>query len=445
MAFMENNVTEVILIGLPGPTHHYGGLSADNVASNRNRGLVSNPKLAAQQAISLARTLGRLGLVAGFLPPQLRPHLPLLRERFAQCATPEALIATAAKEDASLLEKASSSSAMWAANAATVTAAVDDEDGKLHITPANLHTNLHRRIEAAETHAVLSSLFAQVPNCVVHPPLPAHQRDEGAANHTRLTPSHSTAGLNLFVYGADGSKDDAPSARQDLAASRAIAEAHHVTHPLFIRQNPAIIASGVFHNDVIAVGNQHVLLAHERAFARHDDLTRIAHAYEQACGSPLCLLTVTDAQLSVSEAVDTYFFNSQLVTKPDGKMAIIAPTEVSELYDGKALALMHALRDAAGNPIDEIITLDLRQSMRNGGGPACLRLRVPLREDQLNALRHTRNTLTSDALMDTLETLIDRHYPDSLSAQDLADPAHYHNCQRLLDKLHALMQLRIGT
>ena len=438
---MVQALTEVIFIGLPGPTHHYGGLSADNVASSRNRGLVSNPKLAAGQALSLARALGSLGLTAAILPPQLRPHLPLLAECFPLLSGADALIATAAKDAPQLLEAAASSSAMWSANAATVSPIVDNSDGKLHITAANLQTNRHRRIEAQDTHALLKAIFVGVPDTLVHPPLPAQQRDEGAANHMRLAPRHSACGLNVFVYGADGSRDDAPSARQDLAASKAIAAQHGITDALFIKQNPDIIKNGVFHNDVIAVGNENVLLVHERAYAGEGDIARIQQAYEKQHGQPLVMLQVKDDALSVTEAVHTYLFNSQIVSKPNGKMAIIAPQEVRELYEGKALKILENICADTSNPVDEVITLDLRQSMRNGGGPACLRLRVPMSGAQLEALQKTVNILAGESLLGALELIIGKFYPDELTAQQLADPALYYNCKAMREKMLALMGL----
>ena len=435
------SLSEIIFIGLPGPTHHYGGLSADNVASSRNRGLVSSPKLAARQALSLGRALSALGIRAGFLPPQQRPYLPMLAECFPQAKDAEALIAIAGKDAPQLLEAAASSSAMWSANAATVSPTVDNADGQLHLTTANLYTNRHRRIEAQDSYALLCSIFAQVPGSEIHAPLPASQRDEGAANHMRLAPRHSAEGLNVFVYGADGN-NDAPSARQDLSASEAIAQTHQMKHTLFIKQNPDIIRLGVFHNDVIAVSNENVLLVHERAYAGSGDIQRIESEYEKLTGEKLTTLLVTSDMLSVEEAVHTYLFNSQIVTKANGNMAIIAPTEVGELYDGKALKVLEAFRDDSDNPVDEIITLDLRQSMRNGGGPACLRLRVVVTASQLAALEESVNVLANDKLITNLDAIIDAYYPEELTAAQLADPALYYNCEAMRGMMLTLMGLK---
>lgn len=440
-----SETTEVIFIGMPGPTHNYGGLSGDNVASNKNRGQSSNPKLAAKQAVELVRLLLRLGIPTGILPPQLRPHLPLLKKHFSGNAAE--LITQAAASNPALLEKASSSAAMWVANAATVAPAIDALDERLHITTANLFTNLHRRIEAEDTHRVLSQIFARVPVATVHGPLSDNMPDEGAANHTRLAPHHRDAGLHVFVYGKDGNAADAKTARQSLAASEAVAGNHALTQNrlLFIKQNPAVINEGVFHNDVIAVGNENVLFVHEEAYANGKaDIAKIEAAYSKLYpGLRLYVLMVTRSQLSVKEAVHTYLFNSQIVTLQDGSMVMIAPGEVKELFSGKAAKILENICADSSNPIKRVEYADLRQSMRNGGGPACLRLRVPMTGAQLATIKDTCNVMASDAMLAQLEQLIDTHYPSELTPADLKNPALYTRCQTFLKELSGLMKIRL--
>ncbi len=437
---VEQNSKEIIFVGIPGPTHNYGGLSADNVASSTHRGKVSNPKQAALQALGLVRLLRSLGIEAGVLPPQLRPYLPLLRSKFS--GGDEEVIRAAAKSDPALLEKACSSSAMWVANAATVTAAADSADGKLHLTTANLQTNLHRRIEASDTHKVLAAIFTDVPDVVVHPPLSPTLRDEGAANHMRLAPRHSAEGVNIFVYGTDGSAGDAESARQTLAASQAVAKTHGVSEALFIKQHPGLIRQGVFHNDVIAVANETVLLAHELAFADGEAFNEIADAYEDMHDDLPFIIRIREASLSVEEAVRTYFFNSQIVTTKNG-MAIIAPMEVKELYSGKAAKLLEKIRTDKNNPINEIHYCDLRQSMQNGGGPACLRLRVPMNDAQLKAVKANVNVIADEKLLDNLSALIEKHYPDKVTPQDIGNPELYQRCKAVLSDMGTLLKLPV--
>jgi len=435
---MENS-KEIVFVGLPGPTHNYGGLSADNVASSSNRGRASNPKEAALQVLGLIRLMTSLGIATAVLPPQLRPHLPLLRTKFS--GSDDDVIHEAAEKDPALLEKACSSSAMWTANAATVTPASDSADGKLHLTVANLHTNLHRRIEADDTYRALKAIFAKVPGALVHVPLLPPFRDEGAANHMRLAPRHGAKGLNVFVYGADGSADDAESARQTLASSQAIAKSHGISGLLFVKQHPNLIRQGVFHNDVIAVANENVLLAHELAYADGDDaFGDIEDAYYDLHEDSPVIMRIRAASLSVEEAVKTYFFNSQIVTTKNG-MEIIAPMEVKELYGGKAAKLMEKICADKNNPIAAVHYIDLRQSMRNGGGPACLRLRVPMGDTQLAAIKQHVNVVADETLLTALATLIEKHYPDKVEGKDLADPSLYQSCRAALADMQSLFKL----
>ena len=439
---INEEVKEVIFVGLPGPTHNYGGLSPDNVAATANRGSRSSPRQAALQALELARRMQSLGVEVGLFPPQLRPHLATLKQYFT--GNPETLLAEAAAKNPALLEKMCSSSAMWAANAATSSPAIDNRDSMLHITAANLHTNLHRRIEADDTHRVLRAIFANVPGCQMHPPLPAAtgMRDEGAANHMRLAPYHNRPALNVFVYGTDGSPGDPESARQTLSASQAVAAQHSMRDALFVKQNPAVIRQGVFHNDVIAVSNESVLLVHEQAYAGGQaDIDRIADTYRALQDEPLTVIVVRDSDLSVEEAVKTYFFNSQIITREGGRMAIIAPTEVATLYGGKASKLMQSIVADKGNPIEEMHFVDLRQSMSNGGGPACLRLRLPMARGRIEAIRNHVNVLATDKLLEHVETIVRTHYPEELNASDLTNPELYYRCRTVLMEMGALMNL----
>ena len=445
---LDNSVQEVIFVGLPGPTHHYAGLSGDNVAATTNRGNQSNPKEAALQALDLVAMLRGLGLRVGVLPPQLRPHMPLLRQHFE--GEDDSVIRQAALEASGLLEKSSSSSAMWVANAATVAPACDTADGILHLTVANLFSNLHRRIEAEDTHRALAGIFAQVPSCVVHPPLSAAagMHDEGAANHMRFAPAHGAQGLHVFVYGADGSRRDPESARQTLSASRAVAQQHALPAraTLFLRQNPQVIRQGVFHNDVIAVSHLNILLAHTEAFEdglRAVDEVARAYAALHPAQAPLCPVLIEEDELTVEEAVHTYFFNSQIVSLPGGGMGIIAPKETELLYDGKALELMERICADAGNPIREVRTADLRQSMRNGGGPACLRLRVQMNGVQLEALSKHTGVLATDAMVEDLADIIHAHYPDTLSPQGLSNPLLLAACRRALEGFSEVMKVAL--
>ncbi len=425
----KKSAKEVIFVGLSGLTHNYGGLSPDNRASNKNRGSESNPKQAALQVIALARNLLNLGVTVGILPPQLRPNLPALQEAGFNLENAPPI----------LLEQVSSSSFMWAANAATVTPSCDSSDGNMHFTTANIHTNPHRRMEAQATYNILMQIFRQVPKTFIHPPLDFEQGflDEGAANHLRLSPNHGALGLHVFVYGK----------RQNLTASEAVAENHHIppAQTLFLEQNPEVITQGVFHNDVIAVSNENLLLVHASAYKNgRVDIVKIETAYAALHpDNRLQLIMVGDVDLSVEEAVHSYFFNSQIITKLNGKMAVIAPQELQTLYGGKAARLMEEIRNDSSNSIDEIKYLDLRQSMKNGGGPACLRLRVVLTPPQIAALAENTAVLVDENLLSGLEKLVEKYYPESLVLEDLREVELYNSNKDFLIDLSKLLRISI--
>lgn len=422
------DIKEVIFVGLPGVTHHYGGLSPDNVASGINRGKNSSPRQAVLQVIELAEYLYSLGIIVAVLPPHIRPYLPLLSENGFNIET----------APLALLEEASSSSFMWTANAATVTTVTDSGDNNLHITVANLHTNLHRRIEADITYNVFRQIFSLVPLSFIHQPLKAEDGffDEGAANHMRLAKSHEVKGLNIFVHGG----------RQSLKASQKITELHGISkeNMVFLQQNPKIIRAGVFHNDVIAVNNENFLLVHEEAYlAGLSDIIKITNCYAKVtAGDKLRAIIIRNDDISVEEAVHSYFFNSQIVTKQNGKMVIIAPTEVQELYNGRPLKLLERIQAENYDVIDEIKLLDLRQSMRNGGGPACLRLRIPMTELQISALRQSTGILVDAPLLSKLKEFAYKFYPENLTPDELRNHDLYTKSQNLAFEFEATTKIK---
>lgn len=416
----EKPFREVIFLGLPGPTHHYGGLAAGNVASAVNAGAVSYPREAALQTLTLAERLKKLGADVAFLPPHPRPWWPLLNEA-GFTGSHDEILEAAAKKHPQTLSQSYSSAFMWAANAATIAPAPDTADKKLHVTPANLVTNRHRKIEADHTYSLLKALLAPL-GANVHPPLPARPEsgDEGAANHMRLAPEHGVSGLHVFVYGkaARGAAPKKYPARQTKIASESLAKQHQLlpSHCVFVQQHPDTIDKGVFHNDVIAVSHLNLLLAHESAFLNgEDDHERITEAYYGLFGTSLQTVIVKEAELSVEDAVSTYFFNSQILSLADGKMALITPEEVKK--NAKAKALVDAIIKDKKNPISEVHYLDLRQSMQNGGGPACLRLRVVMEESKVKKI----SSLADAKNIAAMKAVIAKHYPETLDAKMLAD------------------------
>ena len=432
------SAAEVNFDGLVGPTHNFGGLSEGNLKSIENAGRVSNPRAAALQGLAKMRLLMELGVPQGVLPPHERPHIETLR-RFGFSGSDGEVLARAFKADPTLVVNASSASSMWAANAATVSPAADAADRRLHITPANLSTLFHRSLEPEFTTRALRTIFADEARFRVHDPLPQGGKagDEGAANHMRLGASHGEPGVEIFVYGRSAFEDARArrfEPRQSLEASQAVARAHQLdpARTLFLRQAQDAIDAGAFHNDVVAVSNGPVMLAHERAFEMGG---AAFDAIRAAC--PIArLLIARETDLPLTEAVACYLFNSQLVTRPDGAMALILPEDVKS--SPKALEFAQNLVSGDG-PIDQLAFTDLRQSMWNGGGPACLRLRIVMSGAERAALRG--RVLLNDVTLPRIESWVRRHYRDRLSGADLGDPALLDESRAALDELTSVLAL----
>lgn len=437
---------EVNFDGLVGPTHNYAGLSHGNLASASHRNWTSHPREAALQGLEKMWFLASRGLLQAVLPPLARPALPFLRALGFEGSDADILVKVGTRHP-DLIASASSASSMWAANAATVAPSPDTGDGRLHLTPANLVTNLHRSLEAADTHRVLGALFGNQRYFSVNHPLPSQPAlaDEGAANHTRLAEAPELPGLHLFVYGRD--ENDATGigprrfpARQSLAACQALARLHRLPEEavLFLRQSPAAIDGGVFHNDVISTGHGSLFFAHEGAFADGPrDFDRLVTAYGRRTGRPLRLVIVKESDLPLTEVVRTYLFNSQIVTQPDGRVLLLAPRQCAE--SPAVQALLQRLREEPSSPFHETHFFNLQESMRNGGGPACLRLRVVMSAAERAAV--AARVFLDEELHSFLRAWVIRHYRENLTPPDLGDPALWQEVQTALDELTRILRL----
>ena len=388
-------LAEINFDGIVGPTHNYAGLSLGNLAATAHAGDISYPRAAALQGLAKMRGNLALGLAQGFFVPLPRPNESWLEAVAADEATDRALLAAAW-----------SASAMWTANAATVSPAPDTADGRCHLTVANLVTMPHRSHEWPDTLRQLRLAFADERHFAVHDPVPPCFGDEGAANHMRLAAAHQAPGIEVFVYGRGGG---AFPARQHEQAGRIVARRHGLdpARVLFIEQNPDAIAAGAFHNDVVAVANERVLLCHELAFAEPEAAYR---AIREAAPETE-IVVVPDSAVSLAEAVRSYLFNAQLVTLPAGEQALVIPLEAWE--SGPVRAFLDAL--IAGNgPIRRVVPVDVRQSMANGGGPACLRLRVVADPGTVDP-----RFLLDEAKAEAIEQVVAVHWPEQIDPGDL--------------------------
>jgi succinylarginine dihydrolase len=428
--------------GLVGPTHNYAGLSYGNVASVNNAAGVSQPKAAAKQGLLKMKTLHDFGIPQGVLAPQARPDISTLR-RLGFTGSPAQVLQRAAKEAPTVLAACYSASSMWTANAATVSPSADTHDGTVHFTPANLTNKFHRSIEPSVTGNILRATFADTQYFTHHTHLPEndHFGDEGAANHTRFCADYGLQGVEFFVYGKTAFDRSAPAptkfpARQTLEASKAVASLHGLdpAKTVFALQNPAVIDQGVFHNDVISVGNRDVLFFHEQAFA--DTAAVLGEIQTKMGDTQMHFISVPTHAVSIEDAVKSYLFNTQIISTSATEMAIIAPMECHDTPSVKAY--LDALVTQA-TPIKQVHYIDVKQSMQNGGGPACLRLRVALTDTERQAVNPA--TVMSDTLFATLNAWVDKHYRDELHVSDLADVALMQESYTALDELTQILQL----
>ncbi|WP_420381943.1 N-succinylarginine dihydrolase [Novosphingobium sp.] len=389
-------LVEINFDGLVGPSHNYAGLSLGNLASASHGGDPSYPRAAALQGLDKMRHNLALGLAQGFFAPLPRPD--------------QAFLAALGDPQTNLRAAAWSASAMWTANAATVSPAPDTADGRCHLTAANLVTMPHRSIEWTDTVRQLRVAFADTAHFAVHDAVPACFGDEGAANHMRMAAHHGAPGIELFVYGKPGGPYPA---RQHEQASRAVARLHGLTRALFIEQSPDAIAAGAFHNDVVTVANERVLFTHEQAFADPEG----TYAAIRAALPEAEIVVVPASAISLTDAIKSYLFNAQLLTLPTGEMALVIPGEAW------SMPAVRAYLDgmiASNGPIRRVLPVDVRQSMANGGGPACLRLRVvadPATVDPRFLLDPARIALIADVVAKTWPEQID---PADIGRESLA-------------------------
>jgi succinylarginine dihydrolase len=411
-------LVEINFDGIVGPSHNYAGLSLGNLASARNAGQVSEPRAAALQGLHKMRANIALGLSQGIFLPHPRPH----RDWLAKLGT------VVEQADPVLAANALSASAMWAANAATISPAPDTGDGKCHLTVANLKTMPHRSHEWPATLAQLRVAFGNAAHFVVHDPIPPAFGDEGAANHMRLTPGHSEAGVEIFVYGLSGG---AFPARQHAEASKAIARLHRLDpeRAIFVEQSEHAITAGAFHNDVVAVANERVLFAHEQAFADKEPIldacARFVAGFEY--------VEVAAADVPLADAVRSYLFNAQLVTPPDGQPTLVVPTEARETPTVWRWLEQHV---AGNGPIRQVEFVDVRQSMANGGGPACLRLRVVADPSTIDP-----RFMVDDAKLDRVADVVRRHWPEQIHHEELQSPALINDIEKARASLFAAFDL----
>ena len=138
----------------------------------------------------------------------------------------------------------------------------------------------------------------------------------------------------------------------------------------------------------------------------------------------------SQAAISLADAIRSYLFNAQLVTLPSGEMALILPAEARDTP-----SVWNWLeRHVAGNgPIRRLAIVDVRQSMANGGGPACLRLRVVADPSHVDP-----RFLVDSAKLDRIAAVIETHWPERIAQDQIGDSALI---ARIEQARHALLEM----
>ena len=422
---------EINFDGLIGPTHNYAGLSQGNLASQKHLNQTSNPQAAALQGLDKMRLIMDQGIPQGFFLPHERPHLKTLRA-FGYGGTDEEVINQVAKQNPALLKNVYSASSMWAANAATISPSPDTQDDKVHLTPANLNTMFHRSIETEFTYQQCKIIFPKK-YFEIHKPAftISGYGDEGAANHLRISKSHNEKGFEIFVYGDSGFKNDKTSVkRQALEVSRSVAFNHKLDmeNTFFLQQNHQAIEEGSFHNDIVSLSNENVLIAHEKAFQNKDDLNKMLNILESKIDN-FQYIEISSSEIPLKDIINSYLLNSQLITNGDNEMQLILREEVKG-YEN-CISWLDKLKQISDVKLFDFV--DIRQSMMNGGGPACLRLKVILNDEELESLN--QKFLMNSERLESIKLLIEREYRDVLYPDDLKDPNLLDESRRVLDEL----------
>ena len=431
-------MSEINFDGLIGPTHNYSGLSDGNIASKKNFFSVSNPKEAALQGLKKAKILINAGLNQGLFLPHERPFIPGLK-KLGFSGDNETILKSAYEYSKVLLSNFSSASSMWAANAATISPSPDTKDGKVHITPANLNTMFHRSLESDFTYTQCKLIFSDT--CfVVHKPALSISGygDEGAANHLRISKTHEDKGFEIFVFGESAFKEEAFAEyqktsfikRQALEVSKSVALSHKLdrNNVFYLQQHPRAIDKGSFHNDIVSLSNENIFIAHEKAFLNRDVLNHVLKHLELEVEN-FNYIEIPDKEIPLDDIISSYLLNSQLFTNGEGEMQLILPAEVQN-YEN-CMQWLDKLKQTSDVKLFDFV--NIKQSMMNGGGPACLRLKVILNEDEIKKVN--KNFILNNKRLELIEDLIEREYRDELYPDDLKDPSLLDESRRVLDEL----------
>ena len=416
--------------GIVGPTHNYGGLSEGNIASISNSQNPANPKKAALQGLKKMKILRDAGLIQGVFLPHERPYLAKMRE-LGFTGSDKQIINKVANHSPHLLHNLYSASSMWSANAATVSPSVDTNNQKIHITPANLNSMFHRSVESDFTYHQCLQIFKNK-SFKIHKPTPSISGygDEGAANHLRIASSHEQMGYEIFVYGTSAFKTyNSSIMRQAKEISHTVASKHQLNkeHYFLLQQNQDAIQQGSFHNDIVSLSNENLFIAHERAFEDRNIFNKIITVLEKNVNN-FQFIEIKENEIPLTDIIKSYLLNSQLVSIADGEMLMVLPADVQN-FDN-CMQWIDKFKQIS--PVKKFEFIDIKQSMMNGGGPACQRLKVLMNEKEFEGVN--QNFILDNDKEERIKDLIQSYYRDRLLPDDLKDPNLFDEFQMILDQ-----------
>ena len=393
-----------------GPTYHYGGLALGNTHSLDHKHVVANPKKAALQGLSKMKLLRDHGISQYVLPAYVRDYKGLVQGYYNNQGDFEDNLKRLYDENLDIFSSFFSASSAWLANAWTMTPSIDSSDGRYHVSPASLNACFHRQLDVKQTIAILTNRLCSKTYITCHHPSPFF--DEGAANMIRL--SAGGKGLYLFVSGSSDTKRF--KSRHDKRSWQRLVSQHQLDpdYVIYLTQHPDAIDAGVFHNDVISFGVDDLLVVHENAFVDQPNYCdTILERYFSCFGTDLTLIQIPDSILPLKDAVNSYFFNSQLVRKDDNRYLLLVPSRC------KGLPVMDYFVSIVAKKWEsqlEIMVCDVEESIKNGGGPACLRNSMDVYDDP-KLIFDDRYLFTLEKYDDFVR-LVNQYYPSSLELND---------------------------
>ena len=371
---------QVFIDCMPGPTNHFGGHAFGNMASMTAKGQHSNPKKAALEWIEKINKLKKIGAYQLILPPHRRPLAHYLKH-------PQ------------LNEL--SSGFIWMANAGHFIPNSDTSKRYHQFIPANMNATYHRKYEHMFNTYWIKQILKNIPH-QLHGPLSSD--DEGAANTVRLW--NKDIGIHVAVY---GHKNTHFPSRQNEDSIKELQEKTNILTLFKLQQKSIAIDHGVFHNDVICFGFKNTLFCHEHAFENQNEkLNNLKKIFHQKTNENLTIIEIKESELTLDECISTYLFNSQVIIQKNN-IILLCPSTVKR--NNKSLSITNQWQQKGY--FSDVQYIDIKSSLMNGGGPACLRLCMYLNGNEIKKI--PKQFWASENKIKELTKFINTEYPQASS------------------------------